>query len=213
MAALLGRFRLDKGGIHLPSVESTTSQCSGEAGAPGPSASFWGLACICALSFHLVTLAQRFQALQKGLPGLRHALFQEPALTFTLRVFGVGHTFQCRVQVAQPNCDGHLVWERRIRDLGEVAESGGCWETMGATGLSSEVGSGESGLVRACPPAWPWLSGYLPPSSLISHPIHLSSHHAPQPFRSHMHPSLLFPSLYHSLFSLPRALFFFTFTC
>lgn len=79
------------------------------AGTLGPSASLRGLACVCALNFHLVTLAQPFQALQKGLPGLRHALLQQPALTLTLSIFGVGHSFQCRVQVAQPNCDGHLV--------------------------------------------------------------------------------------------------------
>lgn len=108
MATLLGRLRLDKEGYpHF--LESLLSV--GEGAGPGPSASLRGLACVCALGVHLVTLAQRFQALQKGLPGLRHTLLQQPALTLALGVFGVGHAFQGCVQVAQPRRDGHL-WGR-----------------------------------------------------------------------------------------------------
>lgn len=107
VAVLLGSFRLNRVCVRISWSPSLLSVLEG--GDPGPSASLGGLACICALGFHLVALAQLLQALQKGLPGLRHAPFQQPALALALGVFGIGHTFQRRVQVAQPSRGGHLV--------------------------------------------------------------------------------------------------------
>ena len=116
-------------------------------GAEGPSACRRGLACVLTLGFHLVTLAQLLHALQKGLPGLRHALLQKPALTLTLGVLGVGNAFQRRVQVAQPNSDGHLVWGEETYRSGEVVGAGVTQKPRGPC----RQGSAGSELMRACP--------------------------------------------------------------
>lgn len=92
-------------GIHIP-----WSPLSGEEGRrPRPSASLWGLACVCSFSLHLIALAQFFKALQKGLPGLGHAILQQPALALTLRVLRVGHALQRCVEEAESGSDAHLV--------------------------------------------------------------------------------------------------------